>query len=337
MADESARVLIVAPSLRDTTAIRLRDELAVLGFDVVLVQADSAATNLSEAAHAAGASAVARVESWPPEILLWVGDRATTSDETLHVSESLQGKVESELLALRAVELLRGRLLPVPVASSSASAPAPSAEPPVPSAPLVVAAPAPAPSASVVPEKPRPKPIRPPVRREKLSVFAGPAMFASPGGLSPAVHLAFAARFPLVHSLSAETWGMLPLTSGTVKSADGEMALRLFFLGAGLAERVTALDNPFVLSIGAGIGPMLLSFDGQSSNAAYSAVSNAKWAGFAYGRLGLGIRVHPMFRLRFDGLVGPVFPEPVLRIVGREVAHLGRPAVFLTLGAEMTP
>jgi hypothetical protein len=100
---------------------------------------------------------------------------------------------------------------------------------------------------------------------------------------------------------------------------------------------LTNPKKPFVLSIGAGVGPMLMWFDGQSSNAAYVGASGTQWAALAYGRLGLGIRLNAKLRLRFDGLAGPVFPEPVVRIAGREVAHVGRPAVFLTLGVEITP
>ncbi len=70
--------------------------------------------------------------------LLWVADDAKNADHVLRVSQSLQGKVESELFALRAVELLRGKLLPVPsLPGSNSAAPNPSSPADEPLPPMV--------------------------------------------------------------------------------------------------------------------------------------------------------------------------------------------------------
>ncbi|MDC3960538.1 hypothetical protein [Polyangium jinanense] len=323
LADAGARVVIVAPSLGDPTAQRMRDELSVLGFDVV-VRAGVAGENLADVARAERAAAAARVERWPPEILVWVGEGAKDAGE-LRVSESLAGPVEPELLALRAIELLRGRLLPVPAGSPTA---APGAAPPVaPSAPSTSP-----PAASSAPPLADP----PPPREPRVSLLAGPALLASPGGVSISPNLALSGRLSLWSRVSAEAWSFLPLSPGFVQNADGEVALRAFFLGAGVGVRVTSPDEPFFGSVGAGVGPMLLWFEGEAEPPRIAA-SGTRWAALAYGRAGIGYRIHPRVRLRFDGFVGPVFPEPVLRIVGREVASFGRPAVFFVLGAEVMP
>ncbi len=340
LANDATRILILAPTLQDPTAIRMRDELAVLGFDVVIQKANSTSTNLEDVAHAAGAAGAAHVERWPPEIILWVGD-----GQELRVSESLTGRIEPELLALRAVELLRGRLLPVPSAprppaslpplEPSAVAPtnSTSAAPP----PPIVSA-APSTSATIVSSaKPFASAIVPaPTPRENhFFAFVGPALLASPGGLSASTYAALSGRYAFSR-LSAEAWAFLPLYPALAQNTEGEISLRTFFLGLGLDALVTSPDEPFSFSVGAGAGPMLLWFEGKS-DAPRISTSGVRWAGLAYGRAGIGYRVHPRVRLRFDSLVGPVFPEPVLRIVGREVASFGRPAVFLSLGVEVKP
>ncbi|HRI65446.1 MAG TPA: hypothetical protein PK156_14460 [Polyangium sp.] len=344
LAGESARVLIIASSSRDATALRLRDELAVLGFDVVVVDSASASKNLAEAARSARAAAGARVETWPPEILLWVADDAKSADDTLRVSQSLQGKVESEMLALRAVELLRGKLLPVPSPpGSNSAAPNPSSPADEPLLPMVDPG-APAMVGSlrsldglVLREKPAYTLPPATVRQEKASFMISLGTVVSPGGMSALFHGALGGRFPLRRRWSIETWLFAPITAGLVENADGQIATRPFFLGGGLEYRLTSLDNPWSVFLGAGLGPLLIHFEGTTSNAAYVGALGTQWTGFAYGHVGGAIRLHPKFRLRFDGFVGPVFPEPVLRIAGREVAHVGRPAVFLTLGMEVNP
>lgn len=343
LAEGVTRILILAPTLQDPTAIRMRDELGVLGFDVVIQKASSTTTNLEDVAHAGGASAAAYVERWPPEIILWVGDRADGGQQ-LRVSESLTGRIEPELLALRAVELLRGRLLPVPEAprplasQPSASAALPSAEPPLPLP--AFSAPSASPVSSV-PASEMVSPAKPPLvpgpapQENRFYALVGPALLAGPGGLSASPHAALAGRYSFSR-LSAEAWMFLPLYPAEAQNAEGSIALRAFFLGMGLDALVTSPDEPFSFSIGAGVGPLLLWFEGQAKTPQVSN-SGTRWTGLAYGHAGIGYRVHPRVRLRFDSLVGPVFPEPVLRIAGREVASFGRPAVFLSLGVEVKP
>jgi hypothetical protein len=342
LADEGARVVIVAPSPQDPTALRMRDELSVLGFDVVLVKAGPATANLSDVARAKGAAAAARVESWPPEILVWVGSDGKEAGEDLRVSESLTGSIESELLALRAVELLRGRLLPVPAASPpSAPTRSPAPTPSVTAAPsaappITPPTPSASPSATSTPPPTKPPPSRASTQDNRVSMLAGPALLVSPGGLSISPSVALSGRLPIWNRLSAEAWTFLPLAAGSVQNAEGEIALRAFFLGAGLSFRLTSPDEPFFVSLGAGVGPMLLWYEGEAE-APRIAASGVRPVALAYGRAGIGYRVHPRVRLRLDGLAGPVFPEPVLRIVAREVASFGRPAVFLALGVEVMP
>ena len=125
------RVVLLGPSAEHPTVVRMRDELRLLGLEIEVVAPAPADADLGAVARGRTASAVARVQDQPPEILLWValasqGDAGTTE---LRVSDSLDGPVEPGLLALRAIELLRGKLIPVPLvadgdAGAGAGAPA---------------------------------------------------------------------------------------------------------------------------------------------------------------------------------------------------------------------
>jgi len=301
----------------------------VLGFDVVFVPPASAETNLAGLARAYGAAAAAQLLTSPPEILLWVSDerapdhKGEDGGDLLRVSEALTGHVEPELLALRAIELLRGRLLPVPV-RSPAPEPAPPAPVPTPPGP------------SAKPPSPPPPPLRASSRELRLYGLASPSLLVSPGGLPPAFYIGLSGRLSFLNHLSAEAWAFLPLVPGMVRAAEGTMALRVFFLGAGADFSIPDRNDPLLLSGGAGVGPLLLQFEGRASPP-WAAAAGVRWAALVYARAGIGYRVHPRVRVRFDIMAGPVFPEPVLRIAGREVAAFGRPAVFISLGAEVLP
>jgi hypothetical protein len=175
----------------------------------------------------------------------------------------------------------------------------------------------------------------PPAHDRGVFAFLGPALLASPGGLSASPYVALAGRYSFSR-LSADAWAFLPLYPAHAQNAEGKIALRTFVLGIGIDALVTSPQEAFSFSVGGGAGPVLLWFEGQAE-APRIANSGTRWAGIVYGRAGFGYRVHPRVRLRLDGLVGPVFPEPVLRIVGREVASFGRPVAFLSVGVEVKP
>lgn len=87
------------------------------------------------------------------------------------------------------------------------------------------------PSATVRPLARLPNPLLAGASHERASVFAGPAVLVSPGGLSPSVQLVMGGHLPLHSRLSAEVLTFLPLTSGRVENANGAMTVRQLFFG----------------------------------------------------------------------------------------------------------
>ena len=128
--------VVLLGSREEPTVARVRQELMLLGLEVEVIP-EAAGADLATIARERGAAAVARVESSPPEIVLWVDEEHSAGlPQESRVSESVKAGADPGLLALRAIELLRGRLLPVgavlpPSAAPSGSA-APSAAPSVP-------------------------------------------------------------------------------------------------------------------------------------------------------------------------------------------------------------
>ncbi len=86
--------------------------------------------------------------------------------------------------------------------------------------------------------------------------------------MSPLFHGALGGRFPIRRRWSIETWLFVPITAGLAANADGQIATRPLFLGGGLEHRLTRLDNPWSFFLGAGLGPLLIHFEGTTSNAA---------------------------------------------------------------------
>ncbi len=327
------RVLLIGPSATHATVVRVKQELTLLGLDVE-VEIGSARTDLAAAARQHDAAAVARVEDAPPEIVLWVdaAHSGGTAQET-RVSESIAGQAEPGLLALRAVELLRGRLLPVPAAIPDAAPPI-DATPTA--APGVTAAPTAIPSASARPEgsaAPRPSlPLRP----SRGSLHLGPAILASPGGVPVSPVLRLGGGWRVASPIEIDGLAMIPLTGATVSGRAGEIDLRVLAIGAGASVHFLGAASPLSLHAGAGVGLVGLFYEGRA-DAPRVGASGSRWTALPYLEAGAGYRFTPVLGLRADVLAGIARPEPLLRIDGEPVASFGTPLFLASIALEVHP
>jgi hypothetical protein len=343
------RVLLVGPSEADATVVRVRQELTLLGLDVEVVTR-GASTDLAALARDHGAAAVARVEDAPPEIVLWV-DAAHSAGlpQESRVSETFSGRAEPGLLALRAVELLRGRLIPV-AATADAAAPSATSAPEAPSAaattaPSASAASTAAPSSSaaatsaprVIPQGPAPDKLHPQAARTpRGSAHLGPAISMSPGGLPVAPALRIGGAWRVVERLDLDAVAMIPLTAATVAANEGSMDLRVLALGAGADVLLTDPAWALALRAGAGLGIAGFFFEGHAK-APWVSASGSQWSALPYLQAGAGYRLTPLLSLRADVLAAIVRPEPVLVIAGNRAGSFGTPAVFGSLSLEVHP
>lgn len=339
------RVLLLGPSATDPTVVRVRQELMLLGLDVE-VETAPAKVDLAALAREHGAAAVARVEDAPPEIVLWV-DTAHSGGQPQEsrVSEGLAGRADPGLLALRAVELLRGRLLPVPAATASSTASVGAGAPPAPTG-SAVASPTASASASAAPSANMPVPTAsvsvsptselPPARRPRGSLHLGPAIVASPGGVPVTPALRVGGGWRLSGPLEIEGLAMIPLATGTVAAGEGQIDLRVLAFGAGLSLRFVDVVAALSLHAGAGAGIAGFLFEGRAS-APWVGTSGSQWSALPYLDVGAGYRFSPVLSVRADVLAALARPEPVLVIAEREIASFGTPAIFGSLSLEVHP
>ncbi|MBK8251671.1 MAG: hypothetical protein IPK82_03270 [Polyangiaceae bacterium] len=323
------RVVLTGARADDASLVRIRQELQLLGLDVVITPL-AASQSLSELAIEHKAAAVIRIESAPPEVVLWIDrEHSQNLPQQLRVSESFNAGNNANLLALRAVELLRARLLPVPenqspVANATSEgkrdSPSPSSLP-TPSAAALTATPTVS-ASPVVPVK-------------RFGVHGGPAVTYSPGGLSPVIALRFGADARIGGPLAATLTTLLPIGAGTVSTADGEMDLRPLSLLAGLSIRVQPL-TPLSLTVGAGLGAACFFYQGRAPNSDL-ARSGSECSFQPYAEFGALYHFTPTFALRSDLMTATFHPHPVLVIANEEAASFGLPGVTLSLAVEVRP
>jgi len=333
-------VLLIGPSPTHATVVRVRQELELLGLEVEVVMPAPGA-DLAALARDHGAAAVARVEDWPPEIVLWV-DASQTSGASpsaspeMRVSESLSGAIEPGLLALRAVELLRGRLLPVPLSQADGGTDAAPEAAPTPSLAAGVAPVATA--ASLPTAAPSSEPLRSAPRLPPTSgrLHLGPALLMSPGGVPVAPALRVGGAWRVAGPVELGGFAMVPLTAGTVTAAEGQIELRVLAFGAGVNVLFTNPAAPLALHAGGGLGVAAFFFEGQAAPPWVSA-SGSQWSAMPFVEAGVGYRFTPMLGARADLLAALARPEPVLVIAGREVASFGSPALFASVAVEVHP
>ncbi len=331
------RVLLIGPSATHATVVRVKQELSLLGIEVE-VQVGGASLDLAAAAREHDAAAVARVEDAPPEIVLWVdAAHSNGTPQTSRVSESLAGQAEPGLLALRAVELLRGRLLPVPAATPDGGAPS-SAVPTATAsaAPLasvaVSASSAPGASGSAPPARTA-IPHAPAARGE---IHLGPAVLASPGGVPVAPALRLGGGIRVAPRIEIDALVILPLTGATVSGTGGQIDLRVLAFGAGADVYFLHPDSLLTLHAGAGMGGAGLFYEGHAE-APRMATSGSRWTALPYLQAGAGYRFTRILGVRADLLFGIARPEPVLRIGGERVASFGTPLFLGSLALEVHP
>ncbi len=344
---QGPKVVLIGPSSDQATVARVRDELRLLGFEVDVLVVTGPPADLATIGRQQQAAAVARVEEWPPEIVIWVNpehelgsgqalEQAGTdrrAGKELQVSDSLTEPAEPELLAVRAVELLRGALLPVPQPvgtqpPSAGTAPAPSSS-------------AADPSNGASPGGRDESPDRGVENGEgphdsRTSFFLGPGLLVSPDGVPVTPHLLVGGSYRARWRLGVDARLVIPTTAGRVSAPEGSMLLRTLIMGAAATLQLTEPGSDWTVLTGLGMGAAHLWFEGEAVPPA-TAANGSTWAATPFAELSASYRLHPMLAMRGDTLASLLRPEPIVRIAGREVASVGQPALVLAIAIEVRP
>jgi hypothetical protein len=318
-AADAPRVLLVRPAEAEppvsAALIRVRGELTADGFEVLLVEAKPGTTSaaaMAEAEHDASSATVGLfVSSDGKSAELWVVDRLTGKTVVRRVSTAEEPTdALSQILAVRAVELLRASLLELMVAKREKQS-----------------APRASPETSRRATEWAERPLAP-ERRWAIEVGPG-VVLTHPGKVGVGVVGVARVRAAFTEAVGARvSLGGLGTRPEFVAPEGTARVQQSWALGELLVSPWPAWPVVPVVSLGAGVTN--LAVEGGATYP-YRGVTSSGWffgadagAGVTFRlarRLDLGAEVHAMFAQ----------PEPRLRFVGREVASLGEPALVGTL------
>jgi hypothetical protein len=316
---ESGRVAVVASASDEpvfaSALLRIQGELIAEGFDVVIEERTSSETrqDLASAAQRAGALAAIglRYEPETLEVELTVVDRLT---EKMLVRRAPLGASEgsnAEVLAVRAVDLLRASLLEL-------LAPPRAPLPPPPPALRKQQVQAQRFARSALPSEPR----------RETCVDLGVGLLLSPSGIGPAIVpiLRVQRRLfePLALRLEVAALGSKPIVNGSHAS------VRVGQEFAELGLLVSLWSTQALRFNGAVAGGVLHTTAEGQSDWPYRAQKSSLWS--ALFDLGLGVDVHltSWLGLRFESHALLANPYPVVRFEQREYAHSGAPSLLET-------
>ncbi|WP_437930932.1 hypothetical protein WMF37_17425 [Sorangium sp. So ce291] len=323
----AARVVLVQPSAADPSIsealIRIRGELVADGFDVELLDSQSASAPrpaMDDAGQQAGSAALIGLFLAPDgqAAELWVVDPLT--NKTLVRRIDTRGEAPehiAEVLAVRAVELLRASLLELLMSSRRSAAP--------------IAAAAPRPSAVQEPRSAE-RSLDQPSRRSTWGVELGGGLLASPGGIGPSLLLVARLRLaplgplgPIEGRLSLAGLGTAPRVVGPQGSATVQQRLGLVELAA-LPWPELRLRPRF----SAGLGVLHVAVDGEASWP-YRGVHSARWAFAADAGAGVELGITRRLDVVAEAHALVAHPYPVVRFAETEAARGARPALLGTL------
>ncbi|MBW2525933.1 MAG: hypothetical protein JRI23_17250 [Deltaproteobacteria bacterium] len=334
-ADQHGLVVILGPSSDHPTVAQVRNELLLLGFDVSVLWSAAPVGKLDGVGRRYGAAAVARVLDWPPEVVVWVAPERDALPQKaaseIYVSDSLAEPASHRLLALGAVELLRGRLLRVPPAEGSTPS-APTPPPPKETVPTTG-------QETQAPKDgggPRADRTIPAEGGHRATMRLRPGALLGPSGMPATPHVYPGATFDLGWRLGIDVDLLIPTTAGAITADEGRVDVRTLLLLGGLSMGLSPPESRWLARAGLGAGAAGLFFAGEA-DAPYEGRDGSQWAFAPYASLAGGYYVHPTVALRADALVSVLLPEPIVRIADQEVATLGRPAVVLGAGVEVRP
>jgi hypothetical protein len=313
----STVVLVRPANPAPTTAealVRIHGELVSAGFDVEIAAATAGAdprTSLEQTANGGNVDAVVAIlgDGKPGSVEVWVIDRVTGKSVVRRVPSQAGSERAAEILAIRAIELLRASLLEIAMFAAS-EAPAVSKLP----------------SAEVTRFVEH---VIEPRRKAHWSLELGASGVVGFDGVGPALlpMIRFGhtvGRYALVRITAA---GMGSRSQVQAQSGSAEVAQQFGLVEAALRLRPQQSWRPF-FSLGAGArhttatGQALWPDQGQSA---------AQWSFLADAGAGLRLSLASRFEIALEVHAQLTQPYPVIRFLGAKAATAGRPDVLPSL------
>ncbi len=313
-----ARIVIVMPRAGTPLAIRLRAELATIGFEMVEVEAPTDGTTretLESAARDANARAAMSVMPTQSGVEISVVDPGQRDKVLRDVVERTSRKpFDNAIIAARAVEVLRANFL-------EPEAPKPPKEKPEP-------APSPEPTPVPPPESFQPKPSQ-----RLFSAELAPAIGVSTGGMDATFQALAATRMRLGPVIELSLLGIVPLSSSSLVTDKGSVLMNHYGAGLGIRLGLPQQESRWQPSGEAGLSLMWLQIEGQP-RPSYEGRQETLTTVAPFARVGIAYTVASWLRVRADILGAAALGRPVIRVDGEEKATWGRPALLGSLGVE---
>jgi hypothetical protein len=314
---EAPRVLLVRPpdAAKEVSAalVRVQGELVADGFEVVSLEAAPGATSAMamEQAEAGWTSTTVGLflSADGKSAELWVVDRLTNKTVVRRVATGDESEsMLPEVLALKAVELLRASLLELVVERNAAKTPK---------------------ASRAAEERASDWAARPLASVHKWAIETGAAAIWSPREVDAAFESVARGRFALHEKfhvrVSFAGLGTHPQVSGTGGSAQLD---QWYALAEGLFMPLPTLVARPVVSLG--VGTFHTSVKGEAAFP-YNGLQTSRWAFAADVGVGLGIRLASRLELSAEGHALWLAPKQVLRFVSDDGPHVGAPSVVGSL------
>ncbi len=314
-AEPQSPVLIVTEASDEAFGRRLEAELETLGIRAWIERPaadDTRPTAATLARQARERRAMAALRLVPSEgrVQLWLTDRVTGKTTLREVSVP-RGDDANEVLALRAVELLRASLLELRLVLP------PPGEVPPPAAAVRLA------------EQTPLRPVRDEAPGRLPTLWLGPAVAWSPGGTKAAVHPLVGLRWLVDGRLGPEVLALLPLSPTHLDGREGRAAVSHLLVSAGFRMEVP-LGEVISLSFGGGVGLASQSADA-TANPGYEGGHSVTRSVAFHGALGLTAALSSRMHVGIETLTAVTPSRHVLTFAGSEVATWGRPIVVGSL------
>lgn len=320
---ETSRVALLTLDPADPLMSRLGAEIRATGFEVTVQRAADVTVTadvLQAAAQTNNAIAAVQVVRRADGVEIWIFDRVTAKAVIRRLGsggrQNQKGGPNESLIALRAVELLRGSLLEIRAT-----------QPP----PFELKA---SPAVEALVDRSLPPPAAAP--GQLISLKLTPGLLLSPGGVSQAATGGLELVWWRWAKAAIIANVQIPVTSGRVRAAEGTARVQTTMATTGLRlVRQRPGVQGWTYSGGAAVGALWLRLDGIEAQPGFRVQTSSVAAAVFMGHAEMNYGLNAWVSLVLGVSVGLAGPWPEIRFGPNRRADFGLPLAILATGFEM--
>jgi hypothetical protein len=309
-------VMLVVPSVQ-SLARRLRQEIEALGLVVKWIPPEGVhLPSLEDEARAAGAVASIRIAptgSGDVDMTIFDGVTGKTTSWKV-IAATTSDPAAAEIIATRAIELLRASLLEMAARPTSIVEPPPAEIQPLPRAERDLS--------------------RAQEAGAGLSLSAGPSLLYSPNW-QLGVHTLTSLTWMPIYRAGLSASVLVPISPARLTSQEGTVDLfaTLYRLGAVVELAPSTSQLSVRLTAAAGFGRLHLNGNAISS---YVGASDDRYVASPSVGVTARLILAPNLSLFADVTGSTAFPKTIIRLAGRAVTGWGQPALASAIGLEIS-